>query len=259
MNTEAEACERQPSVTQQSGDNPAQDSPPTDEAAYASAHLPLELALLIAAQDGDMEAYEDLQLLLEPDLRRYVRRLINGADAEDDILQEVFISFYTNLHRIQPPDNLRPYLFRIARNRCYDEFRRWGRKELVSLDDEPVQLRVAFTEAHHQPKPDDLTHWMLLQLEVREAIDRLPDAQREALILYSEESLSYAEIATIMDCSVGTVKSRLFHARKSLRGLLRPETIEVLDDEFGDKPASPAKQSPERNESHHERQPQPEP
>ncbi|QPC83879.1 RNA polymerase sigma factor [Phototrophicus methaneseepsis] len=197
----------------------------------------LEQDLLREAQGGDMTAYEDLQLLLEPEIRRYVRRMVNNPYVEDDIMQDVFIRFYMNMHNIDPVSSLRPYIFRIARNRCYDEFRRYGRTDEMSLDDEPIQMRVSFTEAHRVPKPDDITHWMLLQLEVREAIDNLPETQREALILYSEEQMSYAEIAEIMDCSIGTVKSRLYYAKKNLRGLLRPETVDVLDEEFGNSPS----------------------
>lgn len=193
----------------------------------------LEEQLLSAAQDGDQDAYADLQLLLEADIRRYVRGKINDPYTVDDVVQETFLAFYQNLHRIDPLSNLRPYLFRIARNKCYDDLRRLERNEDISLDDDPVRMRVSFTEAHHQPKPDDLTHWMLLHLEVQEAMMQLPDSQREALQLYSEEQMTYAEIAEIMECSVGTVKSRLYYAKKNLRGYLRAETIAVLDDEFG--------------------------
>lgn len=205
----------------------------------------MEHDLLRDAQNGDMDAYEDLQRRLEPDIRRFVARLINDPIAADDVVQEVFIAFYQNLHRINPVENLRPYIFRMARNRCYDTFRRNGRYDELSLDDEPVQIQVSFTQAHHQPKPDDLTHWMLLHLEVQEAIDQLPEVQRQALILYSEEHMSYAEIADIMDVSVGTVKSRLYYAKKNLRGYLRPETLAVLDEEFGadNKQAKPSKQT----------------
>lgn len=205
----------------------------------------LEYDLLRQAQAGDISAYEDLQLLLEPDIRRFVRRLINEPYTADDIVQEVFIRFYQSYHQIDPVENLRPYIFRIARNRCYDDLRRLGRYEDVSLDDEPVEMRISFTEANHSPRPDDMTHWLLLNLEVREAIDRLPEAQRQALILYSEEGLAYSEIAEVMDVSVGTVKSRLFYAKKNLRAFLRPETLAVLDEEFGaDRP--PRKPAPDQ-------------
>jgi RNA polymerase sigma-70 factor (ECF subfamily) len=204
-----------------------------------SASETYEQALLRDAQDGDRDAYSELQRLLEPDIRRYVRRKLYDPFTVDDVLQETFLAFYRNLARIHPVENLRPYLFRIARNKCYDVLRRVQRRsEDVSLDDEPVRLSVSYTQAHRQPKPDDLTHWVLLQLEVEEAMQQLPDSQRETLSLYSEEQLTYAEIADIMACSIGTVKSRLYYAKKNLRGLLHPETLDVLDQEFS---------SPQRN------------
>jgi RNA polymerase sigma-70 factor, ECF subfamily len=215
-----------------------------------------EQDLLIAAQEGDIEAYEDLQRLLEPDIRRFVQRKIFDAYAVDDVLQDVFLAFYQNLSRIQPVENLRPYIFRIARNKAYDDLRKLERNSDVSLDDEPVQMRVSFTEAQHQPKPDDLSHWMLLHIEVQAAIEQLPDNQREALLLYSEEQMSYAEIADVMDCSIGTVKSRLFYAKKALRGLMKMETLAVLDEEFGNAPVKKTKVTgtdPEKAEETYER------
>lgn len=195
-----------------------------------------EQVLLEAAQAGDIDAYEELQILLEPDIRRFVKRKIYDPYTVDDVIQEIFLAFYQNMHRIDPVENLRPYIFRIARNKCYDDLRKLERNHNVSLDDEPVRMRVSFTEASNQPKPDDLTHWMLLHMEVQEAIAQLPDNQREALALYSEEQMTYAEIADIMDCSIGTVKSRLYYAKKNLRGLMNPETLTVLDDEFENTP-----------------------
>lgn len=208
-----------------------------------------EQVLLSAAQLGDIDAYEELQILLEPDIRRFIQRKIYDPYTVDDVLQEVFLAFYQNMHRIDPIENLRPYIFRIARNKCYDDLRKLERNENVSLDDEPVRMRVSFTEASTQPKPDDLTHWMLLHMEVQEAMAQLPENQREALILYSEEQMTYAEIADIMDCSIGTVKSRLYYAKKNLRGLMNPETLNVLDDEFDTTPKVAKKKSIDKEES----------
>lgn len=204
----------------------------------------LEYDLLRQAQQGDQEAYEDLQNLLEPDIRRFVRRLIQHGATEDDIMQDVFLSFYLNLDQIEPVEKLRPYIFRIARNRCYDDLRRLGRYDSqMSLDDEAVELRVSF-QHNRQPRPDDVAHWMLLHLEVQDAMERLPETQRQALILYSEAQLTYAEIADIMDISIGTVKSRLYYAKKNLRGFLSPETISLLDEEFGDQRPARRQQIP---------------
>jgi len=193
---------------------------------------PLEQTLLIEAQQGDNNAYEDLQLMLQPAIHRFVQRMLNDPMLTEDIVQEVFIKFYQHLGNIDPPEKLRPYLYRIARNRCYDELRRMGRHESVSLDDEPVEVYVSFTQAHTQPKPDDVTHWLLLGVEVREAIDQLPESQRRALILSSEEEMSYAEIAEIEGVSIGTVKSRVYYAKKNLRQFLSPDTLDVILSEF---------------------------
>lgn len=95
---------------------------------------------------------------------------------------------------------------------------------MLSLDDEPAEMRVSFHADKSQP-PDEIAHWLLLYLEVQEAIDRLPEHHRQTLILYCEEELSYAEIADVMEINIGTVKSRLYHAKKTLRGLVSPQTL----------------------------------
>ena len=196
-----------------------------------------ETELLNRARGGDFEAYETLQRQLEPAVRRFVRRLIGDSDLEDDLVQIVFIALYQHMDRIDPPEYLRPYLYRMARNRCYDELRRQGRYQIRSLDDDAMELHVSFTSAQDAPSQEDAAYWLLLALEVREAMERLPELQRQALILYAEEGLSYAEIAEAMETSSGTIKSRIHHAKKSLRRLMRPETLQALDEALRDQPA----------------------
>jgi RNA polymerase sigma-70 factor (ECF subfamily) len=165
--------------------------------------------------------------------------LISGAapsDEVDDVVQDTLLTLYTHLHEIDPPQKLRPFLFRVARNRCYDILRHQGRWDQVALEDDeaPLDVRVAFNmQDQIATSPEDAANWLLLYMEVKEAIERLPENQRQALILFSEEELSYIEIAEVMDVSVGTVKSRLFHAKKNLRGLLRPRTLAALEDSLG--------------------------
>ncbi len=187
-----------------------------------------------AAQLGDIEAFETLQRHFEAPIQRFVRRLIGMTDLVDDVVQDVFIALYYNLHRIDPIEKIRPYLFRMARNRCFDELRRGQNRPMISLDDEPVHVWVSYTTAneHYDSQPEEVAHWLLLHLEVQEAMDKLPELQRLALIMYSEEGLSYAEIAEVMECSIGTIKSRLYHAKQNLRGLLRAETLEILEREL---------------------------
>lgn len=199
----------------------------------AALHHHPEDTLLRLAQAGDDAAYAALIIKLEPAVRRFIRRLVGTHDAEDDIVQEVFIKLHRKLGRIDPAQGVRPYVFRMVRNRTYDELRNIGRYETLSLDDEPVEAYASFqTTPSVGERPEETAHWLLIQLEVQAAIDKLPELQRQTLILYSEEGLSYEEIAQVMGTHVGTVKSRLFHARKGLRRLMRPETLAALDAEF---------------------------
>lgn len=196
-----------------------------------------EVALLRLAKAGDDDAFAALMASLEPAIARFVRRLIGaGADA-DDIVQDTFVALYVNLQRIEPEATLRPYVYRIARNRSYDVLRRSQRRDEQSIDedeDDAVQVRIAFDLADEHPTPEDAAGWLLMYLQVREAIDVLPDLQRQALILFAEEGLSYQEIAEVMDVSIGTIKSRLFHAKKNLRDRLgdtaMDSILEALDE-----------------------------
>ncbi len=188
---------------------------------------------LAEAQAGDDSAFDCIHNALAPGVQRFIGRLI-GAENAEDVAQEVFLTLYKNLPAITPPGKLKPYVFRVARHRCYDWLRKHGRYETLSLDDEPMNVRVSFNAAPNATPPDEIAHWLLLSLEVRDAIDTLPDAQRQTLILYCEEELTYAEIGEVMDVSIGTVKSRLHHARKALRSLLNPQTLLAIEDSINE-------------------------
>ena len=192
-----------------------------------------ESDLLRALQAGDEDAFVLIMQRLESPLRRYIRRLIGDTDAGDDIVQDVFFTLYRKCDRIDARRGLRPYLFRMARNRCYDELRRQGRFQSVSLDDDAEGQ--AFSLAETLPDPaeptEELAHWLFIQLVVREAMEKLPENQRQALILYAEEQMSYAEIAVATNTNAGTVRSRLSHARRTLRRLVPPWVLAELDND----------------------------
>lgn len=218
-----------------------QDSPLVAENSVTAQSMPdgieasIEQALLKKAQQGDREAFEQLHLRLEPPIRRFIRRLIGHEEDCDDLVQETFLSLYLNLHRIDPLSQLRAYTYQIARNACYSRLRRLRRRDELSIEEDeeaPGGPRLSFDlrDTLNAP-PEDVAHWMLLKLEVDEAIDLLPAAQREVLLLYSEAELSYAEIAQTLDISIGTVKSRIFHAKRTLRGLVKPHVLLAIQSE----------------------------
>jgi RNA polymerase sigma-70 factor, ECF subfamily len=186
-----------------------------------------DATLLASAQAGDLTAFTALCERLEAPARRFVRWLVGMVDDEDDILQDGLLALYLNLPRLDPPGKLRPFVYRVLRNRCYDHLRARLRHRVEALDeiedvggDQPIAPDAL---------PDETAHWRLLAAEVQQAVNQLPELQRQTLILHSVEAMSYAEIAETMNTSMGTVKSRLFYAKKNLRSLLSPETLELLD------------------------------
>jgi RNA polymerase sigma-70 factor (ECF subfamily) len=171
--------------------------------------------LLERARAGNRDAFAALQAALEGPARRFVRRLIGPSDAD--------------LERLDTGDKLRPFLFRVLRNQCYDELRAQGRYEAVSFEDESADVETTALTVAPQPGPDETAHWLLLYGEVQAAIDRLPESQRQVLLLYTVAGLSYAEIAEAMGTRIGTVKSRLHYAKQNLISRLHPETLAALD------------------------------
>jgi RNA polymerase sigma-70 factor (ECF subfamily) len=192
-----------------------------------------ESDLLRALQAGDDDAFVVIMQRLENPLRRYIRRLIGDTDTGDDIVQDVFFTLYRKCDHVDASRGLRPWLFRVARNRCYDELRRQGRFQSVSLDADADAQGQTFSLAETLPDPseptEELAHWLFIQLVVREAMEKLPENQRQALILYAEEQMSYAEIAVATNTNPGTVRSRLSHARKTLRRLVPPWVLASLE------------------------------
>jgi RNA polymerase sigma-70 factor, ECF subfamily len=190
---------------------------------------PCVCELFQRVRTGDKAAFDRMRAQLEPRVRRFIVRLVGKSASEDDILQDAFLALYTNRARIEPIENLLPFLFRIVRNRCYDELRRKGRFQWVSLDEEPEQTGITPAALlDGRPTPDDTVQWALAMAEVRKGIDRLPELQRQTLILYCEEELSYEQIAAAMGCDLGTVKSRLHNGRRHLRRNLRPEVLQTI-------------------------------
>jgi len=184
------------------------------------------------AKAGDRASFNALQNALEGDVRRFVHRLIGPSYVEQDIVQNAFLALYMNLRKVESPEHLRPFLFRVARNLCYDELRQKGRFQVVSLDENPRDdaewalfdpLPVDVSEL-----PDEVAHWVLLYREVQKAMNCLPELQRQALILYVEEDLTYAQIGEVMRVDISTVKSRIHHGRKNLLKLLTPRILDEL-------------------------------
>lgn len=153
-----------------------------------------------------------------PGLRAFAISLCGNVDRADDLVQEALLRALANIHSFQPGTNMSAWLFTILRNHFRSEYRK-RRREVEDADGHYADSLTSHPEQHGQ-----------LELsEFREALARLPDEQREALILVGASGFSYEEAAEICGCAIGTVKSRVNRARTRLAELM---SIQGVDD-FG--------------------------
>lgn len=144
-----------------------------------------------------------------PDLRAFARSLTGNPTQADDIAQEAMLKAWKARESYKAGTNLKAWCFTILRNHFYSEKRRSWRRQ--PLDPEVAEATLVAN--------DDASQNIEL-LAVRNALQKLPVDQREALILVGASGLAYEEAAEICGCAVGTIKSRVSRARKSLEALI---------------------------------------
>ena len=144
-----------------------------------------------------------------PNLRAFAISLCGNPDRADDLVQETLVKAWSNLTSFAEGTNLAAWLFTILRNIYYSEYRK--RRREVADSDGAIAVRLATAPA--QSGHIDF-------LDFREALQKLPPDQREALILIGASGLSYEEAAGVCNCAVGTMKSRVNRARNRLVELL---------------------------------------
>jgi RNA polymerase sigma-70 factor (ECF subfamily) len=149
-------------------------------------------------------------------LRAYCWRLLRDRNAAEDVVQDVFVLVMSHRSTLEKVESLRPWLYRVARNRCLHilnaqrNSRRTNDFECVWEETTPLDLAV---QNDHQEL-------------VREAVGRLKAIYREVIVLREFEGMTYAEIAQVLEEPMSTVKFRLYKAREALVQLLRPREEE---------------------------------
>jgi RNA polymerase sigma-70 factor (ECF subfamily) len=168
---------------------------------------------------GDAEAFESLVKTYEPRLLAFLGRLTGHPDTAMEIAQEAFLKAYFKADTFDFRCSFYTWLCEIAIRKHLDwqkKRKRWLRKHLLS------DLRDQFDQQDRLPGPSERAEAKELAQTVRAAIAQLSQAHQTVLLLREFEGASYEEIAAAMNCSVGTVESRLFRARQKLRELLQP-------------------------------------
>jgi RNA polymerase sigma-70 factor (ECF subfamily) len=183
-----------------------------------------EVDLLVRARRGDLSAYDEL-------VRRHQQRIYatlyhmtaNHEDA-NDLAQEAFIKAYSALKTFKGGSSFYTWVYRIAVNKTLNFLKSRKRKGIsISLNDLDIHAEhdpdlVAFVSDKTPQRDAQLSE---LQKKLNEAMLKLSEQHRLVVTLHDVQGMSHDEIAEIMDCNVGTVRSRLFYARQQLQGLLK--------------------------------------
>jgi RNA polymerase sigma-70 factor, ECF subfamily len=185
-------------------------------------------ALLVArAKSGEVAAFEMLVVKYQRRIERLVSRMVRDSDLVQDIAQETFIRAYRALPQFRGESAFYTWLYRIAVNTAKKALVARKRdpllfeSALVSTDDGEEPSRVE-NELSDGETPETVLAGRQVAATVNAAIDALSEDLRQAIVLREIEGLSYEEIADVMNCPIGTVRSRIFRAREAIAAKLRP-------------------------------------
>jgi RNA polymerase sigma-70 factor (ECF subfamily) len=171
-------------------------------------------------------SFDELVIEYQDSIYNYVCKMVGHSSDAEDLAQDVFVKAYQSLGNFRGDCSYRTWLFRIATNLCVDTYRRRGRRDRNTfsldqpLDGDEGEMRLEIPDWDSDPLR--VLSRKDLQAVVQAAIDSLPDKLRSVVLLYDIEGLAYEEIAEILNCPLGTVKSRLFNARLRLKDKLKP-------------------------------------
>ena len=182
--------------------------------------------LMLSYRDGDDEAFEILYRRYEKPVLNFIYRLVMSASDVEELCQETFFRVARGKKKYKVTARFKTWIFQIARNLCRDRLRRMKHRSHLSLnapmlshDDDYVELQELIS---HPSSADPVKRVEAGEQRdlVQKAIASLPKEQRLVVILREYHGLKFSEIADIMDCPVGTVKSHNYRARAKLKEVL---------------------------------------
>lgn len=190
-----------------------------------------DAALIERCLAGDDTAFDELVQRYQDMVFNLAYRLLGGYDESVDLSQEVFLQIYRKLGTFRRDASLKTWIYRIVINRAKNRQRWWRRRfgEMTAMSLEDMEANPNLDSVSSRARlssdliaPDKALERKEVGQLLLDAIDKLPFTQRTILLLKEVEGLSYDEISTTLDLPLGTVKSRLARARKSLRDKLDP-------------------------------------
>jgi len=184
----------------------------------------IDQVLVERAQRGDKHAFEQLVQKYQRKLARLLSRFIRDPAEVEDVAQEAFIKAYRALPSFRGESAFYTWLYRIGTNTAKNFLVAQGRRAPTStnFDSEEAETFEDGDQLRDINTPESVLHSKQIGETVNAAMESLPEELRTAIVLREIEGLSYEEISRIMDCPIGTVRSRIFRAREAVAAKLRP-------------------------------------
>jgi RNA polymerase sigma-70 factor (ECF subfamily) len=188
-----------------------------------------DLMLVERTVAGDHKAYELLVLKYQRRIERLIGRMVRDTDLVEDIAQETFIRAYRALSQFRGEAQFYTWLYRIAVNTAKKALVDLKRDPLVSETtlrggggDEEDETSAVENELTSAETPETVLAAKEIAAAVNSAMEALPEELRQAVTLREIDGLSYEEIAEVMSCPIGTVRSRIFRAREAISAKVKP-------------------------------------
>jgi len=184
-----------------------------------------ELDLVKRCQAGQAEAFDELVTRYQTRIFAMIYNMVHNEQDAWDLAQESFIKAWKSIKRFRGRSSFYTWIYRIVMNVTIDWLRKKQVKGAGMEFDDALQLKEIDPASKTVPKADPLPHERMERREIRAKIDKaiaqLSPEHRAVILMKEIEEMQYHEIAETLDCSIGTVMSRLFYAHKKLQNLLR--------------------------------------
>lgn len=168
------------------------------------------------AKKGDLDSYQRVYQAYARKVLNFIYRMVGSAEEAEDLTQETFLTVYQKLGSLKDDSKFEPWLFRIARNYVYQQYR--SRPPAgVSIDEQDEDGHEVYQLADARKSPDEAFQAQELGQVVQKVIAALPEKYREVFVLSALQHLSYEEIAGIVGRSLASVKTDIHRARLSVR------------------------------------------
>ena len=184
-----------------------------------------ELDLVKHSQAGNTEAFDQLVTRYRTRVFGMIYNMVHNEQDAWDLAQDSFVKAWKSVGRFRGQSSFYTWIYRIIMNVTIDWLRKKQVKGAGAEFDDAIQLREINPASRTVPKAEALPHEQMEQREIRQRIDaaiaQLTPEHRAVILMKEIEDMQYHEIAEALECSIGTVMSRLFYARKKLQNLLR--------------------------------------